>query len=245
MATQVPTNPRELAKFVGQLTNTVQAQQAKIASLETKIAAGGGSGGALANLGNAGNFWTMLDRIAWADPDIVRSHSLELAAAIQGAVPPAAVPVDGPGVEAPADIVADRWFIVRRITGFVDMDSSSPLEDTSPIYVSVQLEDGERQTPAFRNAVRMASLVGTAALQGQPMEFDEVPLAFLPRARIVATFTPLAGFPVGINHQATALTTRLVGLRLDGALVAQKIVDTLLAQNRLRLVNQRLLPVGG
>jgi hypothetical protein len=228
---QVPAQPRALASFVAKqvmprLRRLDEAMRARTAVNEDAFERGG-------------DLWSLLDRIAWADPDLVRSHVMPLEVAVQGVALADGVPVQSPG-----DVVAGSYFIIRRLTGFVEIDPTDPLESVSSQYITVQLEDAERQNPVFRSSFRMKSLVGTLFEPGTPMEFDEAPVAFLPRARVIATFTPLNGFPSAASA-LTNLTTRTAALRLDGVLVKESLVDALKSQNRMKLVNRGILPKGG
>jgi len=182
-----------------------------------------------------GSLWGLLAKLSWADPGLIRPHIMPLVAQVQGVAG-----ADGVAVVSNVNVVAKSYFLVRRIHMFVEQDSTNPLDWDSTWFTNVQLEDQERQFPLFRVAMSMGPHASRMNSAGNPVEYVDYPLTFLPSARLAATFTPLLGFPFGASA-ATALTTRRVGLNLEGALVNEKLVDRLLADNRRELAKAGLL----
>lgn len=174
-----------------------------------------------------GSLWSMLAKMSWANPDIVRAHHIPVEAAIQGVAGAA-----GTAVAVPGRVVGRNYFMVRRITGSVEQDvvSGPNLEEYNSFFCTLQIEDQEHKYTIFRDATRMSNLVGVGP-SPQPTPFDyEEPLVFLPQGRIVVTFTPLLGFPIAASA-LTGLTTRITTVDLQGVLVNEKIVERLLEMN--------------
>jgi len=188
-----------------------------------------------------GSVWSLFAKLAWSDPDLVRAHTIVVEANLQGGTDGAGGPADGAPVQPDADVVARNYFIVSEIHGFVEVDPTNALEANSSEFVSLQIEDTSRNYSLFRAAMRMAPLAGTLTREGAPLRYHEYPLALLPNSRNVVTFVPLSGFPFAASG-VTTLTTRRVGIHMHGVLVAERIVDRLIDENRVILSKNRLLP---
>lgn len=198
-----------------------------------------------------GGLWSLLAKLAWSDPDLVRFYAIPFLADVQGGAGP---------VEADAKVVAKQYFIVRQIRGHVEQDFGvTPALGPPPTAweefysaqdVSFQIEDRERNLDYFDASIRMSDLVGVGGINTvagvgsgtvpTPIDCDEFPMVFLPGANILVTFTPNAEFPSSA-HSITTATTRKVGITMYGALVNETLVDRLLDMNAEALMGAGLL----
>lgn len=182
-----------------------------------------------------GSIWSLLAKLSWSDPALVRAHVVPLEVNVQGVFE-----ADGVETTVDAQVVAKHYFLVRRIVGFVERDPQNGSEDEIAAHLTVQLEDQERQFPYFREALTMLPIAGSRARAPMPIEYDDFPMVWLPNARMLATFLPRRGFESGIS-EVTGLTTRRVGLHLHGALVIERVVDRLLDLHANALLKAGLL----
>lgn len=232
--------PMSVQEALATMNGRLNAQAGELRRLRaqlnaTPIAAASGGSGMAGLPAIPGSIWSLLAKLAWADPTIIRAHSLSLEADAQGVAA-----ANGLSVESGTDVVAKSFFVVHTLSTFVERDPTVPAEEESSVHVTMQLEDEARNFPIFRESLRMASTAGTKNRRGDSIKYDEMPLTFIPNSRVIATFQPLIGFPA-IASAVTGLTTRRVGMHLHGALVVQGVVDKLIEENRAILVKGRLL----
>lgn len=189
-----------------------------------------------------GSLWSMLSRLSWADPQLVRPEVITLVANLDGAVNGVAnTPIDAAAVPAEETVVSRMFFLVEQLTGYVVSDPLNPQEDTLAEYVYVQIEDIERKIRYARNSFNLGDIAPTKHRRGTPMRFVERPLTWLPGANVRATFVAKAGFPVSVMHSMTTLSTREVGVILSGMLVDERIVAALMDANHKLLDDFGLL----
>jgi len=179
-----------------------------------------------------GGIWSLLAKLAWSDPTLVRSFGIPFEADLLSGPAIIGVSSDGPVTQVPAVRTPGKmYFLVRRIEGFVEVDPGAVTpEGENSIYTTLQIEDESHKYELFDSAIRMAILAGSITTDPTPLLFDEIPLVFVPDSNIIVTFQPLAGFANAVSS-VSGLTTRHVGVNMHGALIDQNLVDRLLDLN--------------
>lgn len=218
----------------------VEDAQAEIASLKRALASNAPRGGGGLQVGGPnprtlGAAWEYLTKLPWAKRNLVQAHAMDFQVELAGITDTGAaggIPIDGVPVEAPDEVVAHNYFFVHTLIGRLERDLSNNDEWCAGMYVRWQLEDDSRNAQYGDENLPMAPLVGDTMYQkGAPLLFDAFPMAWYPKARIVATFSPMAGFTAYNPSVARQVVTRQAGITLFGFLVDKTIVDRLIEDN--------------
>jgi len=202
-------------------------------ALQSRPAHGGGGGGGIPK--NLGAGWDFLKRIPWSDRLMMQSHSMTFEVELEG-VGVAGAAIDGPAVVANTQVVADDYFFVHTLTGRLEYDMMNPDELWGAQYVRWQLGDDSRNADYGRTSMPFSPLVGeNVTVRGAALRFDDAPMGWYPNARILVTFTPMAGYGMaaaGGGSSTRGTTTRQAEITLHGMRVRADLVDKLIADNR-------------
>jgi len=220
----------------------IEDLQAEAAAVKRAMASGGGGGGASSfpiggpNPKTLGAGWEFLTKMPWAERNLVQAHAMDFEAEITGITDDGTAAgnvIDGVPVEADAEVVAHNYFFVHTLIGTLEIDPGNAWEWVGAQYVRWQLSDDSRNAQFGRENLPLATLVGnTMGQRGDQLHFDAFPMAWYPQARIVATFSPLAGFTAYAPSNMRNSMNRYVRVTLYGFLIDAKIVDRLIAANK-------------
>lgn len=175
-----------------------------------------------------GPLWAALARAAWGShPERIRAWATEITYDAEGVLDGGGLPADGVETIINGDTIAKQFLLVSRITLDVERDPSNANEDESARYIAWNLRDDALKYDLFGVNMSAIDAAGTKWRKGDPIVFDEMPLVFLPNARIRFKVKTLAGFPSGVASAITSLDTRRVSLRIYGLVVDEEIIDLL------------------